>query len=72
MEEAQDVARTYWKRLCKWHNPERVTELFGHPVDKVKAMSQVSIFTDSESEDESYSTGEEPFSEYCLIWSAIC
>ncbi|KAK3926629.1 LINE-1 retrotransposable element ORF1 protein [Frankliniella fusca] len=61
MEEAKDAARIYWRRLCKWHNHERVSELFGYSVDKVKAMSQVSIFTDSESEndseDESFTTG---------------
>jgi hypothetical protein len=49
-EEAKEAARRYWRKLCKWHGHDEVTELFGHPVDRVKAMSQVEIFSDSENE----------------------
>ena len=51
-EEAKQDAQIYFKRLCKWDGHENVEciELFGHPVSKVKAHSQVDIFNSSEEE----------------------
>ncbi|KAJ1522447.1 hypothetical protein ONE63_001637 [Megalurothrips usitatus] len=47
--EVTKSAKEYWRRVCKIHD-EEVTELFGHDVRKVKEMSQVDIFSQSDAE----------------------
>lgn len=50
-DEAKNKAQTYIRRVCLWHGHDKEIELFGHPLERVKAMSQVDIFG-SESGDE--------------------
>lgn len=68
--EATDAARHYFRRLCKWDGHDdagtRELEVFGHPISKVKEMSQVDIFDNKDDSD----SGNLSFASYTSI--GIC